>query len=51
MDSTARATSRLGICTDTNQDPIKHPKENKQRRRKSSHQLIKEAGNYMINPR
>jgi len=49
MDSSAGATSRLGISTDPNQDPRKHPKENKQRGRKSSHQLIKEVGTYMIN--
>jgi hypothetical protein len=49
LDSSAGATSRLGINIDPNQDPRKHPKENKRRGRKSAHQLIKEAGNYMIN--
>jgi hypothetical protein len=29
MDLSAGATSRLGIRTDPNQDPRKHPKENK----------------------
>jgi hypothetical protein len=51
LDSSAGATSRLGISTDPNQDPRKHPKENKRRGRRSAHQLIKEAGNYMINSR
>jgi hypothetical protein len=49
MDSSARATSRLGIIIDPNQDPRKHPKENKRRGRKPTHHLIKEARNYMIN--
>jgi hypothetical protein len=31
MDSSAGATSRLGINIDPNQDPRKHPKENKRR--------------------
>jgi hypothetical protein len=51
LDSSARATSRLGISTNPNQDPRKHPKENKRRARKLTHQLIKETGNYMINSR
>jgi hypothetical protein len=49
LDSSAGATSRLGIDTNPNQDPRKQPKENKRRGRKSAHQLIKGAGNYMIN--
>jgi hypothetical protein len=49
LDSSVGATSRLGIRTDPNQDPRKHPKENKRRGRKLTHQLIKEARNYMIN--
>jgi hypothetical protein len=31
LDSTTRATSRLGIGADTNLDPMKIPKENKRR--------------------
>jgi hypothetical protein len=49
LDSSAGATSRLGINIDPNLDPRRHQKENKRRGRKSAHQLIKEAGNYMIN--
>jgi hypothetical protein len=49
LDSSAGATSRLGIRVDPNLDPRRHPKENKRRGRKSTHQLIKEADNYMIN--
>jgi hypothetical protein len=49
LDSTAGATSRLGIGVDPNPDPRKIPKENKRRGQKSAQQLIKEAGNYMIN--
>jgi hypothetical protein len=49
MDSSTGATSRLGISVDLNLDPRRHPKENKRRGRKSVHQLIKEAENYMIN--
>jgi hypothetical protein len=49
MESLEGDTYRLGINIDPNQDPRKYPKENKRRGRKSSHQLIKEAGNYMIN--
>ena len=49
LDSSIGSTSRLGISIDPNQDLRKHPKENKRRGKKSSHQLIKEAGNYMIN--
>jgi hypothetical protein len=49
MDSSAGATSRLGIRVDPKSDQRRHPKENKRRGRKSTHQLIKEADNYMIN--
>jgi hypothetical protein len=49
LDSSAGATSRLGISVDPNLDPRRNPKENKRHGRKSMHQLIKEAGNYMIN--
>jgi hypothetical protein len=49
LDSTIGATSRLDISVDPNPDPQKNPKENKRRGRKSTHQLIKEVGNYMIN--
>jgi hypothetical protein len=49
LDSLARDTSKLGISIDPNLDPRRHPKEKKRWGRKSTHQLIKEAGNYMIN--
>jgi hypothetical protein len=49
LDSSTGATSRLDISVDPNPDPQRNPKENKRRGRKSVHQLIKEAGNYMIN--
>jgi hypothetical protein len=51
LDSTSGATSRLGISVDPNPDPRNNPKENKKREKKLVHQLIKEAGNYMINSR
>jgi hypothetical protein len=34
LNSSAGATSRLGISIDPNQDPRKHPKENKRRGKK-----------------
>jgi hypothetical protein len=49
LDSSVGAISRLGININPNQYPRKHPKENKRQGKKSSHQLIKEARNYMIN--
>jgi hypothetical protein len=49
LDSSAGAISKLGINTNPNQYPRKHPKENKRQGKKSAHQLIKEARNYMIN--
>jgi hypothetical protein len=49
MDSSTGATSRLGISTNPNPDPRKQPTVNKRRGRKLAHQLIREAGNYMIN--
>jgi hypothetical protein len=49
LDSSAGATSRLGIKGDPNPDPRRNTKERKRRGRKMVQQLIKEAGNYMIN--
>jgi hypothetical protein len=49
LDSSGGSTSRLGINIDPNLDPRRHPKENKRRGKKLAYQLIKEAGNYIIN--
>jgi hypothetical protein len=49
IDSTIGATSRLGISPDPTPDPRCTPRERKHRGRKSTHQLIKEVGNYMLN--
>jgi hypothetical protein len=48
-NSTAGSTARLGIATDPSTESKRAPKENKRRGRKPAHQLIKEAGNLMIN--
>jgi hypothetical protein len=49
LDSTAGATYRLDISVDPDLDPRNNPRENKRHGRKSMHQLIKEARNYIIN--
>jgi hypothetical protein len=49
LDSTAGSTARLGIATESSSRSKKIPRENKRRGRKPAHQLIKEAGNLMIN--
>lgn len=49
LDSLAGSTTRLGIVTDSSSDSKRIPRENKRRGRKSTHQLIKEAGNLMLN--
>lgn len=49
LDSMAGSTARLGIATESNSFSKKIPPENKRRGRKPVHQLIKEAGNLMIN--
>jgi hypothetical protein len=48
-NSTAGSTARLGITADPGTEPKWATKENKRRGRKTAHQLIKEAGNLMIN--
>jgi hypothetical protein len=49
LDSTAGSTARLGIASDSSSGSKRIPRESKRRGRKSAHQLIKEAGNLMIN--
>jgi hypothetical protein len=49
LDSTAGSTARLGIATESSSGSTKIPREIKRRGRKPAHQLIKEAGNLMIN--
>jgi hypothetical protein len=49
IDSMAGATSRLGISPDPTPEPRRTPRERKHRGHKSTHQLIKEVGNYMLN--
>jgi hypothetical protein len=49
LNSSAGSTARLGIATDSNSGSKKIPRENKRRGRKTAQQLIKEAGNLMIN--
>jgi hypothetical protein len=43
------ATSRLGIHLEPDPDPKWNQKEGKRRGHKSTHQLIKEVGKFMIN--
>jgi hypothetical protein len=49
LDSTAGSTARLGIATESSSSSKKILREGKRRGRKPVHQLIKEAGNLMIN--
>jgi hypothetical protein len=49
LNSSAGSSARLGIATDAQSISKKIPRENKRRGRKSAQQLIKEAGNLMIN--
>jgi hypothetical protein len=49
IDSTVGSTTRLGIATDPSTDSKRAPWENKRWGRKSTQQLIKEAGNLMLN--
>jgi hypothetical protein len=49
LNSSAGSTARLGIAMDQNSGSKKVLRENKRRGRKTAHQLIKEAGNLMIN--
>ena len=49
LNSSVGSTSRLGIALDQNTGPKKIPRESKRRGRKPAHQLIREAGNLMIN--
>jgi hypothetical protein len=49
IDSTAGSTSRLGISSDPTSELRRTSHESKRRGRKSTHQLIKEVGNYMLN--
>jgi hypothetical protein len=49
LNSSAGSTARLGIATDLSSGSKRIPRENKRRGRKTAHQLIKEAGNLMIN--
>jgi hypothetical protein len=49
LNSSAGSTARLGIATDSNSGSKKILRENKRRGRKTSQQLIREAGNLMIN--
>ena len=51
IDSTTGATSQLGITPDIVPDPRCTPRERKCRCHKSTQQLIKEVGNYMLNSR
>jgi hypothetical protein len=49
LNSSAGSSARLGIAIDAQSISKKIPRENKRRGRKSAQQLIKEAGNLMIN--
>jgi hypothetical protein len=49
LDSTTGATSWLGVSPDLDINPKINPKEGRRRGHKSAQQLIKEAGNYLIN--
>jgi hypothetical protein len=49
LDSMTGSTARLGIATESSSGSKKIPREKKRRGRKPAHQLIKEAGNLMIN--
>jgi len=49
LNSSAGSTAWLGIATDISSGSKRVPRENKRRGRKSAQQLIKEAGNLMIN--
>jgi hypothetical protein len=49
LNSSAGSTARLGIATDSSSGSKRVLRENKRRGRKTAHQLIKEAGNLMIN--
>jgi hypothetical protein len=49
LDSTAGSTARLGIATESSYGSTKLPRERKRRGWKPAHQLIREAGNLMIN--
>jgi hypothetical protein len=49
LDSTAGSTAQLGIATDPSIDSKCTPWEGKRRGCKSTHQLIKEIGNFMLN--
>jgi hypothetical protein len=49
LNSSAGSTARLGIATDSSSGSKKVLVRNKRRGRKTTQQLIKEAGNLMIN--
>jgi len=49
LNSSVGSSARLGIAIDTQSISKKIPRENKRRGCKSAQQLIKEAGNLMIN--
>jgi hypothetical protein len=49
LNSSAGSTARLGIATDSNSGSKRILRESKRRGRKTAQQLIKEAGNLMIN--
>jgi hypothetical protein len=49
IDSIARSTAQLGIATDPSTDSKCAPRENKRRGCKTAQQLIKEAGNLLLN--
>ena len=49
IDSTAGSTARLGIAIESSSSSRKTPREGRRRGRKTAQQLIKEAGNLMIN--
>jgi hypothetical protein len=49
LNSSTGSIARLGIATDLSSGSKRIPRENKRRRWKTTHQLIKEADNLMIN--
>ena len=49
LNSSAGSTARLGIALDQNSGSKKILRESRRRGRKPAHQLIKEAGNLLIN--
>ena len=49
LNSSTGSTARLGIALDQNSGSKRVLRESKRRGRKTTHQLIKEAGNLMIN--